>query len=77
MKNFFKNLFGILKGFGWKKYLMIILLEIVILAVIGIAYYWASLWFNVNIAIGIIAVTLVSAILIGTQYFIYKKTFRN
>lgn len=77
MSSFIKNLFEILKGFGWKKYLLIILIIILILGVIFGAYYLVSQLFAINTILGVISLVILTGIIFAIQAIIVKNTKRD
>lgn len=77
MANFIKNFFEILKGFGWKKYLLIILAIILILGIVFGAYYLVSQLFTIGTAWGIIGLVVLTGIIFAIQAIIVKKTKRD
>lgn len=77
MANFIKNFFEILKGFGWKKYLLIILAIILILGIVFGAYYLVSQLFTISTAWGIIGLVVLTGIIFAIQAIIVKKTKRD
>lgn len=77
MSSFIKNLFEILKGFGWKKYLLIVLIIILILGVIFGAYYLVSQLFAINTILGVISLVILTGIIFAIQAIIVRKTKRD
>ena len=72
-----KSLFQILKGFGIKKYLLILFVIAVTLVAIYGAYYLAALIFQSNKVLGIVAAAMISLLIVAIQLEIVKHTERN
>ena len=72
-----KHLFEILKGFGIKTYLLILLTIVLCLGLIFAAYYLTGRLFEVNETFGVVMAIVITVLLITIQFIIVKKTYRD
>ena len=72
-----KHLFEILKGFGIKTYLLILLTIILCLGLIFVAYYLTEQLFEINETFGVLLAIGITVLLITIQFIIVKKTYRD
>ena len=73
MNKLFNFLFDYLKSLGWKKYLTILVVEILVIGVIFGLFLLASKLFEFGLLPGYIGIVVVLICLILAQYFIFKK----